>query len=296
MKTKIATALLAGIVLLGACKGGVSKYEAVNNSSSSSADSAAVDTRTDSLITVNPKLVKTADMRFKVQNVQQTAEKISTLTIKNNGMVMHHQMESSVQGTQDYRISDDSVKRVSAFSTTEEMTVKVPSDKLGDFMQQVAHMGIYVTYSKMDIDDKSLDFLSSKLKLNSRKELVEQQKKGKITIKNPLNVLLLKDDMVDGQIDNMKIDAAVKFSVVTLSFYQSNTIVNETIANDDPSAYQLSFSKRFANSLHYGWYLFTQLVLGLANLWVFILAGIGVWILIRYYKRKHPTFLGSIKS
>jgi len=294
MKTKIVSALLAGIVLLGACKGGVSKYEAINNSSA--ADSATVDARADSLMMVQPKLVKTADMRFKVKNVQQTAEKIAALTAKNNGMVMHHQMESSVQNSQDYRISDDSVKRVSAFNTAEDMTVKVPSDVLGDFMQQVAHMGMYVTYSKMDIDDKSLDFLSSKLKLNSRRELVDQQKKGKISIKNPLNVLLLKDDMVDGQIDNMKIDAAVKFSVITLSFYQSNTIVTETIANDDPSAYQLSFSKRFTNSLHNGWYLFTQLILGITNLWVFILAGIGVWILVRYYKRKHPTFLSSIKS
>ena len=294
MKTKIVSALLAGIVLLGACKGGVSKYEAINNSSA--ADSATVDARADSLMMVQPKLVKTADMRFKVKNVQQTAEKIAALTAKNNGMVMHHQMESSVQNSQDYRISDDSVKRVSAFNTAEDMTVKVPSEVLGDFMQQVAHMGMYVTYSKMDIDDKSLDFLSSKLKLNSRRELVDQQKKGKITIKNPLNVLLLKDDMVDGQIDNMKIDAAVKFSVITLSFYQSNTIVTETIANDDPSAYQLSFSKRFTNSLHNGWYLFTQLILGITNLWVFILAGIGVWILVRYYKRKHPTFLSSIKS
>lgn len=294
MKTKIVSALLAGIVLLGACKRGVSKYEATNNSSA--ADSATVDARTDSLMMVQPKLVKTADMRFKVQNVQQTAEKIAALTVKNNGMVMHHQMESSVQNSQDYRISDDSVKRISAFSTAEDMTVKVPSDVLGGFMQQVAHMGMYVTYSKMDIDDKSLDFLSSKLKLNSRRELVDQQKKGKITIKNPLNVLLLKDDMVDGQIDNMKIDAAVKFSVITLSFYQSNTIVTETIANDDPSAYQLSFSKRFTNSLHNGWYLVTQLILGITNLWVFILAGISVWILLKYYKRKHPTFLSSIKS
>lgn len=294
MKTKIVSALLAGIVLLGACKGDVSKYEAINNSSA--ADSATVDARTDSLMMVQPKLVKTADMRFKVQNVQQTAEKIAALTVKNNGMVMHHQMESSVQNSQDYRISDDSVKRLSAFSTTENMTVKVPSHVLGSFMQQVAHMGMYVTYSKMDIDDKSLDFLSSKLKLNSRRELVDQQKKGKVTIKNPLNVLLLKDDMVEGQIDNMKIDAAVKFSVITLSFYQSNTIVTETIANDDPSAYQLSFSKRFTNSLHNGWYLFTQLILAITNLWVSILAGIGVWILVRYYKRKHPAFFGFIKS
>jgi hypothetical protein len=296
MKTKIFTALAAGVLLLGACKGGRSgNYEAINNSSS--ADSATLDREkmADTSLFVQPKLVKSADMRFKVKNVQQTAEKITALTVKHNGMVMHHQMESSAQGSQDYRISGDSVRRVSAFNTNEDMTIKVPSDKLEDFMYQVAHMGTHVALSKMDIEDKSLDYLSAKLKLKSRKELVDQQKKGKVTIKNPLNVLLLKDDMVDGQIDNLKIDAAVKFSVINLNFYESNTIIQETIANDDPAAYQLPFGKRLYNSLAYGWFMFTELILALTNLWVFVLAAIGIWMLFRYYKRKHPAFLGAIK-
>jgi hypothetical protein len=296
MKTEIFTALMAGVLLLGACRGsGGSKYEAINNSS---ADSATLDKEkiADTSLFVQPKLVKSADMRFKVKNVQQTAEKITALTVKNNGMVMHHQMESSAQGSQDYRISDDSIRRVSAFNTNEDMTVKVPSDKLEDFMYQVAHMGTHVTFSKMDIEDKSFDFLSAKLKLNSRKELVDQQKKGKVTIKNPLNVLLLKDDMVDGQTDNLKIDAAVKFSVITLNFYESNTIIQETIANDDPAAYQLPFGKRLLNSLANGWFMFTELMLALSNLWVFVLAAIGLWILFKYYKRKHPVLFGTIKS
>jgi len=297
MKTKIFTALMAGVLLLGACKGsGGSKYEAINNSSSADSAKSDKETMADTSLFVQPKLVKSADMRFKVKNVQQAAEKITALTVKHNGMVMHHQMESSTQGSQDYRISGDSVRRVSAFNTNEDMTIKVPSDKLEDFMYQVAHMGTHVTFSKMDIEDKSLDYLSAKLKLNSRKELVDQQKKGKVTIKNPLNVLLLKDDMVDGQIDNLKIDAAVKFSVITLNFYESNTIIQETIANDDPAAYQLPFSKRLFNSLANGWFMFTELILAISNLWVFVLAAIGFWLLFRYYKRKHPAFFSTIKS
>ena len=34
--------------------------------------------------------------------------------------------------------------RVTSFNTTADMTVKVPSAKLDDFMNQVAQMGIYV--------------------------------------------------------------------------------------------------------------------------------------------------------
>lgn len=296
MKTKLFLALLAGVLLLGACKG--SNYEAIRDEkSASNADTVAVSADSTKVGTTPTKLVKTADMRFKVKNVQQTGDAIAALTARDGGMVMHHQMQADVERSEDIRVSNDSVKRVSALRTDANMTVKLPSEKLESFMTEVAHMGMYVTLRKMDIEDRTLDYLSEKLKLRNRQDLVEQQKKGKVVIKNPVNVMLLKDDMVDQQIGNMRTDEAVKYSIVTLSFYQSNFINQEMIANDDPSAYQLPFVNRLAIALNNGWQLFVELILGLANLWVFITLGMALWAMYRYYKRKHPTwFAGGIKS
>jgi hypothetical protein len=235
MKTKIVIIAIAGVVVLAACKGH-SKYELANNSAT--ADTASISS---SDTTEVEKLVKTADMSFKVKNVQKTGDNIAKLTTTLNGMVMHHHQNASIERSEDVRLTDDSLMRVSAFSTTAAMTVKVPSDRLEEFMNQVSGMGIYVTGRTMDIEDKSLDYLGARLKLKNRSEMVAQQKTGKIKIKRPEDVLWLKDDMVDGQISNKKIDNAVNFSTVSISFYQSNTIYKEVIANDDPSAYRLPF-------------------------------------------------------
>jgi hypothetical protein len=275
MKTKFLIPL-AGLAFLCACKGKSGSYEVVNNSGS--ADSV----RKDSI--AGPKLVKTAGIHFKVKNVQQTAEHITALTRSFSGMVIHHQMGSTAERSDDIRISNDSVMRVTAFNTTAEMTVKIPSTKLDDFLNQVGHMGIYVNDRNMDVTDKSLDYLSAQLKLKDRAELVSQQKKGKIIIKKPEDVLNLKDDMIDQQIGNRQIDDAVKNSIVTLSFYQSNTINKEIIANDDPSAYNLPFFRRLGLALANGWGIFVDVMIGIANLWVFILAGTGVWLLVRNYR------------
>lgn len=102
-------------------------------------------------------------------------------------------------------------------------------------------------------------------------------------------MLWLKDDMIDGQINNQRIDDAVNYSVVSLNFYQSNTIYKERIANDDPSAYKMPFGNRLLMALSNGWYLFVELVLGLAKLWVLILTGIGLWLAFKAYKRKYPA-------
>lgn len=288
MKTKILMMLLAGVILLAACKGKHGSEEFVN-SSSSSADSVS---STDASLPT-PKIVKTADMRFKVKSVQQASEKITALTTSYKGLMMHHQIGSSELRSTDIHKTGDSIISFTAFSTTAEMTVKVPSEKLEDFMNEVGHLGIYVTNRQLDISDKSLDYLAARLKLQSRKELIDQQKKGKVFIKNPANVLLLKDDMVDQQISNRQIDDAVKYSVVSLSFYQSNTIYKETIANDDPSAYSPPFFNRFIECLGNGWAAFELFILGLANIWVFIVAGLGIWVLVRYYRGKK---MATVKS
>lgn len=284
MKTRIFIAV-AAIALFAACKGRNGSYEVVNNGNSSSADTASSSTDTVAVA----KLVKTADMSFKVKNVQQTGDSISHLTAKFNGMVTHHEMGSTIERSQDIMLSNDSVMRVVAFNTTADMTVKVPSEKLEDFMSNVSHMGIYVTSRKMDIEDKSLDYLAAKLKLKSRREMVAQQKAGKIKIKDPAAVLWLKDDMIDGQINNQKIDEAVNYSVVSLKFYQSNTIYKERIANDDPSVYKMPFGNRLLLAFSNGWFLFTELILGLANLWMLILLAIGAWLGFKTYKRKYPV-------
>jgi len=274
MNPKMKLALVAGVVLLGACK--QKTYEADNDRS---ADSASVAKMADTSGN-SQKLVKTAAISFKVKNVQQTSESISALVKTNGGIVMHHNVESSITQSHDVQLNNDSVMRVSSFTTNADMTVKVPVEKVDEFLNTVSHMGIYVTQSRMDIEDKSLDYLSAQLKLNSRLDLVARQKAGKVVIKDPGAVLNLKDDLVDEQISNKKIDDEVKYSTISLEFYQSNTIYKEIVVNDDPSAYGLPFTSRMLNALNNGWQLLADLVVGLMNLWALIVCGIIVWVII----------------
>jgi hypothetical protein len=281
MKASNLIALLCVAVTVFSCKNkNAADYKALNAASSDTALVAADTTRLS-----QPKLIKTADLHFKVKNVQQTGENISALTTQYNGMVMHHNMTSSELQSNDVRVSNDSVMRVSSFNTTADMTVKIPSEKIEQFLNTVSHMGIYVNERKMDIEDKSLDYLASQLKLNSRKELVSQQKTGRVVFKDPNSVLDLKDGLVDEQINNKMIDDQVKYSVISLSFYQSNTISKEIIANDDTSDYNLPFLTGAGMAIVNGWNMFSQLVIAALNIWVLLVLGIGAWVLVRVYKK-----------
>src|ERR1700744_1731115 len=95
MKTKIICLGICFVLFLAACSG-KKNYEIAN----SSADSARTYAKTDTSIQAL-KLVKTADMHFKVKNVQRTCEDISILTNTYHGLVMHHTMQSSVERSYD---------------------------------------------------------------------------------------------------------------------------------------------------------------------------------------------------
>ncbi len=286
MKTKFLIPIAAGLILLAACKGKSSKeYEFVHNSrtSSSAADSAA---STADTTKVAQKLVKTAEISFKVKNVQKTEEDVAALTTQYKGMVMHHQVQSTTSQTRDVHMSNDSVIRLTSVNTNGEMTVRVPSESLEEFTTKVSHLGIYVNMNRMDIEDKSLDYLSNQLKLKDRQELVVQQRTGKIKIKNPAGVLLLKDDMVDQKIENLRTDASVKMSIISLSFYQNDLIVKEIIPNDDPSAYDIPFNQRLRLALVNGWSVFIDMGVAILYMWPFIICGIIIWRGVVYYRRR----------
>ncbi|SEP29248.1 DUF4349 domain-containing protein [Mucilaginibacter sp. OK283] len=296
MKTKIFTALAAGVLLLGACKGSGGSYDnekSTNSADTASVSPAAVTAKTDKLD--DAKLVKTADMRIKVKDVGKATETVTALTAKYGGMVIHHQMQTTNEGSQDLSVGNDSMMHISSFSSVADMTVNVPPNHLEDFMNQVAQIGLYVENRKMNIEDKSLDYLSSKLKRENRENAVKQEANTGEKI-DPEKQLTAKDDIVDRKIANLKTDQDVKFSTVILSFYQSRTVLKEVLPSNDASAYQLPASKRLVSALIYGWSLFINLAVGFANIWVFVLAAICLWLLFRYYRRKHPAFFGTIKS
>jgi hypothetical protein len=196
-------------------------------------------------------------------------------------------MQSEKADGRDIRISADSVRKISVYNKTADMTVRVPSEKLEDFMNQISRMSILTVTRKMNIEDKSFDYISTRMKVQNRKEWVAGQDKLKATANNYDATLAVKDNIVDEKINNLKTDADVKYSVVVLSFFQNKTITKEIVTNDDPSAYQPPFFNRLLMSLSNGLDMFSEFLLVIANLWVLVLVAIAGWFGFKTYKRKY---------
>ena len=269
MKAKLFV-MLAGIAMLAACKGS-GEYE----------------TNIDSLMQ-DTMLVKTADMRLKVKNVQQSAEKISKLVAAKEGMVMHHNMKSEIVSSREIKLSDDSVKKLTVFNANADMTVKIPSHFIEAFMDSVNHLSTYTDTRSMDIEDRTIDHVAEVLKTNNREKSVKLREKIKRTTNGTADsILAIEDNIVDRQIANLRTEQASNYSTVTLNLYENNVVKAEVLPNEDLSAYSLPLFKRIGLALSTGWFYFAEFVIGLLHLWPFIIAiGACTFAILTYRKKK----------
>ncbi|MFD2284675.1 DUF4349 domain-containing protein [Pedobacter petrophilus] len=240
------------------------------------------------------KIIKTADMRFRVKDVQNTKEKLSETIKAQGGTIAEFAIESVIQETQKVKQSVDSLKEITAYRTEGYVVAKVPSEKLDNFTNTIAKMAVFVDNQSLKMDDQSIVYLSNKLKAGNRVEAVD--KINKLASKKSSNVetsMIIKDDYVDKKIQNQLIDSKVKYSTITLNFYQDNTIKTMIIANDDVSDYKPNFGNRLWMGIVNGWSIFKEIILILSNLWLIILAGIGTFLIIRYFIRKNKLELAT---
>jgi len=276
MKTKIICLGTCFALFLAACEG---KKEGYNNVST--ADTTAIFSKSDT--STSPKLIKTANMNFKVKNVQRACEDVTTLVTGYGGLVMHHNLQSTVTKKYDTAISNDSIMHVSAYNTVAEMTVRIPSAKMEEFMNMVGRMAVYIDTRNMDIEDKTLDYLSGSLKAKNQKEMLAHTDPA---ANNSPDVQTIKNELIEKKVNARRIDSEIKYSTISLNFYQTNTIVKEVTVNDDPSTFRVCFTKQLGNSIATGWSGLSDVVVFLANGWSLFALIAAVWFGWRYFNKK----------
>lgn len=237
--------------------------------------------------TLSEKIIKTADMRFRVHSVQNAKEQLSKAIKAEGGNVAEFSVQSDIQRTEKVQYSADSLLELTAYRTAGTIVARIPSDKLDGFTDKVAHMAVFVDFQSMKLDDQSLTYLSNKLKNQNRVEAVAQlNKHANKKSNNVESSLYVKDDYIDKKIENLRIDDLVEYSNITLNFYQDNTVKKIIVGNDDLNDYRPGFLRRFVLNLQNGWVIFKEFILVLTNLWMLILFLIAGVFIYKSYKRK----------
>lgn len=269
------------IIAMFGCNSEKKDYASSENAMVLSDTVASIDT------TSTAKIIKTADMRFRVKDVQKTKEQLSATIKAQGGTIAEFSIESSIQESDKVKYSVNSLKEITSYRKEGFLIAKIPSEKLDDFTNTVAKMAVFVDHQAMKMDDQSITYLANKLKVQNRVDAMNTiNKTATRKGKNVETSLYIKDDYVDKKIENMTIDNRVKFSTITLNFYQDNTVNTLIVGNDNLYDYRPGFFQRLGLNIIDGWVYFKEFLLGLSRLWAIIALGFLIFFGVRYWIRK----------
>ena len=232
------------------------------------------------------KIVRTAQVKSKVDNTEQATYRIEQIARKFNGFVAETHLESRNLNNSETVISKDSILEITQFEVANRLVLRVPNEHLDTFLSELSRLYTHLDFRRITGEDVTATFLINQLKAQLRDASAQRiaeasAEKGKrlsdITNAEESRVNL-KDAAIEQQIQNLETDYNIAFSVVNVEIYQ-NAVVSKTMkANVGSLAASANFGFRLSEALSGGWSVLLDVFLFFTHLWAFILFGLaGFW-------------------
>lgn len=239
------------------------------------------------------KFIRTADIKFKVKNVERSTYKIEDIVSHFEGFVINTTLNCRINYTDEFRIKEDTVLQRKHYVIENNMTFRVPKALLDTTLKQIVSQIDFLDYRIIKAEDVSFDVLKNKLstkrytKHEDRVTKAINNNKTKNVLNAENSLLSTQEKADDNMIAELELTDKIEYSTVQLLIYQDERVRSDKIFSEErmPS-YRPSFAKEFMSSIKFGWELIEFLFLLLVKLWPIILIGFGVFFGVRQWMRK----------
>ena len=251
---------------------------------------------------VNPaddrQLLRTANIRFRVNDVIHTTFAIENIVLRRNGFVEFTHLESRVNRTREIPTQRDSAILITHYTVTNELTLRVPSAELDATLREIAQFVRFMDFRTIEARDIRFDVIATQLeqarlaRFDSRlARAVDNQPNRELRdIRDAENLLLQQQARADrAKVDYLRTLDLVDFSAITLSIYQNQSVMYETVAREKtirPYVYSEPFGTRFVDALVFGWDMAVSFFLFLVHIWSVILVAVLVFFGVRYFRKR----------
>jgi hypothetical protein len=286
---KIPLFILAGALALAGCqRNDENGFSGSPQGRNETADSTGVG----SLGANTEKLVKKADLRFEVADVQQGSQALDKLARGMGGTLRYLRLEAEETGSRSLPRGTDSVQVLRTFIPKAQLTLLVPAQQLQEFLYGAAQLSSFLRYSELQIDDQTLNYLQAQWRNEARqKVLAHASERSRSHIDSA--GLAVMDDIIDNRVAQRSIDGQVRYSTISLELSQAPILRRSVVVNSDLDAYSLPFGQRMGAALAGGWRIFEGLLLAGAQAWTLLLLGLGAWIAWRKWGRRNGPLVAA---
>jgi hypothetical protein len=243
---------------------------------------------------VDKKLIKTAELKFKVGNVWNSTEKIEDLTYKYGGYITYSNLQNRYDNYSKSSITRDSILITREIIVENEMKLRIPNLRLDSFIRELTPLVKYLDYRIIKTDDITFQFASID-KQGERFKSYEKRQTSHIDSKDSKlkDASAAENNLLERQLqaDEIALKAKeladkLKYCDMSIEIYQKAIITKETIADFKYiSSSKPNFFIRLIDSIIQGYWILEEFILFLFKIWSIILIGIAVFLGIRLLKK-----------
>lgn len=290
MNSNLKTAALFFAVTISviACK----KSESSEFGSAEATDSAAIAVTSDSISMAatqeveGKKFIKTAQVNMEVKDVYQTTIGIEKQLKEMGGFVTKSELHSNIISEENFPINDNEAKLVREFGQVNDMEVRIPTVKLGEFLEFVNKSNLFLHSRNITAEDVSSNIMMADLEEKRMKKTENNIQK----IKSNAEKVNLADNNLSEQ-NNQKLATYnlsdnLKYSTVSLYLKEPSTRISTiaiTNTKNFDNQYRYNFFYDVKNAIIKGFYLTQEIIVGLFTIWPVLLV---VAISFYFWKRR----------
>jgi len=241
--------------------------------------------------------IKTASIKFRVNNVRTATEKIEDLMAKFNGYVKSSHLANRSENYSRQIVRKDSVLISQQIVVENTMILRIPNEKMDSLFRAMNPLINFLDYRSYNLDDVTYKLLrnlkdATRLKKYDQRQTAHidnKDSKLKETTSAEENLLEKQKQSDNLQVENLEISDQVKYCTVTLDIYQKPVIIREVIENfnEYSSRYKPNILSRIWESIVYSWNIVEEIIVFIFNLWgIILLILIGVYFLRMFLKSK----------
>lgn len=227
------------------------------------------------------KFVRTADLKFRVNDVSKVSSTIENIIKKENGFIVYTKLFSDVDNTEITEVSKDSSIETIYFTVSNTITLRVPAARFDTTLKEIAAWIDFLDYRIIKADDVSFQLLTNNLTL--KRAASNTKKNTHSEVADSYN----QEQADNAKVSNLTINDQLKYCTINLIFSQRQSPKRSVISNNkNIDAYSPGFGSKIVSAIIAGWSWLESLILFFIQSWAVILLVIALYFLFRKFRNR----------
>ena len=238
------------------------------------------------------KLIKEAELKFKVKNVYQASSKIENVAVRYHGLLTYTNLNSQIDKEEVSEISDDSQLVTVFYTVSNEINIKIPTQNLDSALKSISTLIDYLDYRIINVQDAGNDLLRLQFLQERNKDFQNHVNNNKSNSNKDLlasqqSILVNREQSDESKISNLILSEKIRYSSIKLSIYQRQTLKRDVVINiKNLQNYQPSLGRRILSAIKSGYQIFANIIVFFCGMWGVLLIIVIGYILYRVLKKK----------